>query len=469
MVLHRPVTEEPSTSASPGAVTEEQIATPPPGAVTERQIANGPQKAAMRVVAKALQRSVAGLPLPFAYEAASRGRSDADAITKVLRSFASNTLQPILYRLPEEETDFPAAFVSAFPLHAFEAYRLDRAVPLFALMREAHEIVLRKQSHSRLLEAYLRLLAGEERRLMRLHQHLERESREAGESPLLRRKAESLLVHLREIPRGAKQYTCPDPAEPDRILEIDLNPALAVAANAEAYFRRARRLERGEPVRRKRLRAIEQVVTRLSILREKGRDAGSKLAPKGGEWLREALGRFLRRETAAKWETVVADLPEVTKRAGGRAAAARGQRAKPKEQAAGYHPRTYTTKDGWKVLVGRSNAENDYLTHTLAHPEDYWFHAHGCPGSHVVLRREGRKDNPSAKTIEEAAAIAAFFSRARTSRKAPVAYTLKKYVRKPRKAPAGLAVLTREKTIMVEPKVPDLSRIHEWEDEPEES
>ncbi|MBK8232716.1 MAG: hypothetical protein IPK72_19565 [Candidatus Eisenbacteria bacterium] len=64
-----------------------------------------------------------------------------------------------------------------------------------------------------------------------------------------------------------------------------------------------------------------------------------------------------------------------------------------------------------------------------------WFHAHGVPGSHVVLRREGRKDNPSAKTMEEAAAIAAFFSKARHAGKAPVIYTLKKYVRKPSKAP----------------------------------
>jgi predicted ribosome quality control (RQC) complex YloA/Tae2 family protein len=114
------------------------------------------------------------------------------------------------------------------------------------------------------------------------------------------------------------------------------------------------------------------------------------------------------------------------------------------------------------VLVGRSNAENDWLTHRHARPEDLWFHAHGVPGSHVVLRREGRKSNPSARTLEEAAAIAAFYSKARHSSKTPVIYTLRKHVRKPRGARPGLAVCEREKMIMVRPKDPAEGREPEW-------
>ena len=127
-----------------------------------------------------------------------------------------------------------------------------------------------------------------------------------------------------------------------------------------------------------------------------------------------------------------------------------------------WRPREFRTSDGWKVLVGRSNEENDYLTHRIAHQEDTWLHAHGVPGSHVVLRREGRKDNPSARTLQEAAAIAAWFSKARHSSKTPVIYTLKKYVRKPRKGRPGLALCTREKTIMVAPKDPTEGQEPEW-------
>jgi predicted ribosome quality control (RQC) complex YloA/Tae2 family protein len=121
----------------------------------------------------------------------------------------------------------------------------------------------------------------------------------------------------------------------------------------------------------------------------------------------------------------------------------------------GIHPRRFELPGGWIVLVGRSNQENDTLTHRIARPEDLWFHARGVAGSHVVLRRAGRKDAPGKRTIEQAAAIAAYYSKARTSRMAPVMYTEKRHVRKPRKTAPGLAVCTREKVVMVEPRLPE--------------
>src|SRR5262249_12269717 len=73
-------------------------------------------------------------------------------------------------------------------------------------------------------------------------------------------------------------------------------------------------------------------------------------------------------------------------------------------------PRRLRTTEGWDVLIGRTNEGNDHLTHHMARPEDYWFHVHGAPGSHVVLRRGKGKNEPSKKTLEEVAAWAAFYS-----------------------------------------------------------
>src|SRR5262249_52745257 len=117
-------------------------------------------------------------------------------------------------------------------------------------------------------------------------------------------------------------------------------------------------------------------------------------------------------------------------------------------------PRRLKTKEGWDVMIGRSNEGNDYLTHQLARSEDYWFHVHGAAGSHVVLRRGKGKNEPSKQTIEEVSSWAAFYSQARTAGKVPVIVTLKKYVRKPRKGPPGLALCTHEKTVMVRPAEP---------------
>ncbi len=328
---------------------------------------------------------------------------------------------------------------------------------------------------------WLRLLAAEESRLVRLHERLADEVKQASEAPDLRRKAEALLIHAKEIRRGAREFTCPDPNEPRETLRIDLDPRVSAAGNADALFRRVRRLERGASLRAKRIRALEEAIARLAVLRGHEVPRPGLLAEKGGTWLREALGPFRRDVVLAAWKELAAregvgssgraaprTEPSGEKRGQGEARAGRrgpavdppaaraAERAEPGSQRGGaqFHPRSFKTREGWTVIVGRSNRENDYVTHRLAKPDDYWFHVHGCPGSHVVLRREGRKDNPSARTIEETAAIAAFFSKARTSRKAPVIYTLKKYVRKPRGGTPGLALVTRERTIMVVPAAP---------------
>ena len=105
-------------------------------------------------------------------------------------------------------------------------------------------------------------------------------------------------------------------------------------------------------------------------------------------------------------------------------------------------------------MIGRNNEGNDYVTHVLARSEDYWFHVHGASGSHVVLRRGKGKNEPSKATIDEVASWSAFYSQARTAGRVPVIVTLKKYVRKPRKGPPGLALCTNEKTVMVRPQEP---------------
>ena len=112
--------------------------------------------------------------------------------------------------------------------------------------------------------------------------------------------------------------------------------------------------------------------------------------------------------------------------------------------------------------IGRNNQGNDYLTHRLARPEDYWLHVHGAAGSHVVIRRGKGPNEPSRATLEEVAAWAAFFSQARKAGTVPITVTQKKYVRKPRKAPAGLAEVTRSKTVFARPaEPPDSARVDE--------
>ncbi len=116
--------------------------------------------------------------------------------------------------------------------------------------------------------------------------------------------------------------------------------------------------------------------------------------------------------------------------------------------------RRYTLADGYEVWVGKNAKQNDELTLKVARKYDLWLHARGVAGSHTVLRVKGRTDTPPRKILEQAAAIAAWHSKARTSGLAPVIVTERKYVRKPRKSLPGTVIVEREKAILIEPGLP---------------
>jgi predicted ribosome quality control (RQC) complex YloA/Tae2 family protein len=109
---------------------------------------------------------------------------------------------------------------------------------------------------------------------------------------------------------------------------------------------------------------------------------------------------------------------------------------------------------GWKVLAGKTDADNDYLSLKLAKPNDYWFHVRGMPGSHVVLRT-GSEGEPDRATLKEAAAVAAWYSKARQGGVVPVSCTQARYVTKPRGAKPGLVHIRKEITLKVRPSLPD--------------
>jgi len=113
----------------------------------------------------------------------------------------------------------------------------------------------------------------------------------------------------------------------------------------------------------------------------------------------------------------------------------------------------YALPGGWEALAGKTDADNDILSLKTASASDLWFHVHGLPGSHVILRGpEG--ETPAGDLIKTAAAIAAWHSKARTAGIVPVSCTPAQNVSKPRGAKPGTVNIKREKTIKVRPALP---------------
>ncbi|MBE0565013.1 MAG: DUF814 domain-containing protein, partial [Krumholzibacteria bacterium] len=115
--------------------------------------------------------------------------------------------------------------------------------------------------------------------------------------------------------------------------------------------------------------------------------------------------------------------------------------------------RRYLIDGRWPVWVGRSNQENDELTHRASHPRDLWLHAQGVAGSHVILRTDGQPEQVPRAVIEKAAALAALHSKAKHAGLVPVLWTERRYVRKPRKSPPGLATTLRAQSVFARPGV----------------
>ncbi|NLK97503.1 MAG: fibronectin/fibrinogen-binding protein [Epulopiscium sp.] len=112
-------------------------------------------------------------------------------------------------------------------------------------------------------------------------------------------------------------------------------------------------------------------------------------------------------------------------------------------------PLHYRSSDGFDIYVGKNNRQNDELTLRFALPTDLWFHTKDIPGSHVIIKTQNKEVPQS--TIMEAANLAAFYSKAKTSSNVPVDYTQKRYVRKPNGAKPGMVIYDHQNTIYITP------------------
>ncbi|MFC3882635.1 NFACT family protein [Bacillus songklensis] len=107
----------------------------------------------------------------------------------------------------------------------------------------------------------------------------------------------------------------------------------------------------------------------------------------------------------------------------------------------------YQSSDGTEILVGKNNKQNEYLTNRLAGRDEIWLHTKDIPGSHVVIRSH----TPSEETILEAAHLAAYFSKAKSSSSVPVDYTKVRHVKKPSGSKPGFVIYENQQTVYVTP------------------
>lgn len=306
----------------------------------------------------------------------------------------------------------------------------------FPLTQYGSDAVVRMNSASELLDAFYAKRDQMERMRMRAHDLLhvltlasDKLSRKiniqrgelaaCGQREELRICADLLNANLYRLTKNASFVELENFYEDGCPLKrIALDPALSPSRNAQRYYKEYRKAQKAE----------EMLTVQIA-------QASAEL-----NYLDTVLDALNRAQTERELQEIRQELMDqgyVRRNA---------DRRKPLPLLKALH---FTSSDGWTILVGRNNRENDQLTLRQAADSDYWFHVKNIPGSHTILVTNGAE--PTEQAITEAAQLAAYHSKAAASAQVPVDYTRVRHVHKPQGAKPGMVIYDHYRTAYVTP------------------
>lgn len=206
--------------------------------------------------------------------------------------------------------------------------------------------------------------------------------------------------------------------EESKTVTIPLNPNKTPSENAQMYFTKYQKAKNSVEVVKEQIRLAEEEIAYFDQLIQQLSSASTKDIHEIREELVE--GKYLRPKQ---------------------------QRGQKKQKQHVPVLEQYESSRGLTILVGKNNKQNEYLTTKAAARDDLWFHTKDIPGSHVVIK----SNDPDEQSILEAAAIAAYFSKAKDSGSVPVDYTKIRHVKKPNGAKPGFVTYDSQHTVFVTP------------------
>ncbi len=281
----------------------------------------------------------------------------------------------------------------------FERDRINR------INHRAHELI---KLLNNLLERTVRKLALQREELIKC------ENKEQ-----LKLYGELILANLFRLEKGTDYYEVENYYDNCNVIKIPCNPALSPTQNQKKYYKEYRKAQTAEKMLADLIAQGEQEII----------------------YLESVLDELSRADTDSEISAIRLELSN-----GGYIKNTKGKKQKPPKE---LPPIEFKSGDGFKILVGRNNVQNEKLSLKIAGKNDMWLHTQKTPGSHVVIFGEGR--DISDEAIEEAAVIAAYHSKAKDSSLVPVDYTRAKALKKPNGGKAGMVIYHEYWTIIVNP------------------
>ncbi len=401
------------SSALPAAVTAAIVKTGKPLSAAVLQVTCG----LAPVLCRELAVRVAG---DIDFPADRLNENQAEKLTALLtrlQNIANGETAGVPYLL-YKENGVPLEY-SVLPLLQYGACDAKEADSFSAILDEFYEKRDAAERFRQRTADLTRVLTTNRERLEKKLSLQRGELKASGDREKNRIFADLINANIYLIPKGAASARLVNYFDPDcKEIDIPLDPSVSAAANAQKYYKAYRKAQTAEKI------LAEQI--------EKGEAELVYL-----ESVADALSRAV---TAEDIDTLRQELAE-----GGYLRVNRSG----KKTAPPIKPKTFVSDDGFTILVGRNNIENDRLTTKTARGSDIWMHTKNIAGSHVIVLCEGK--TPPDRTLEQAAVLAALHSKASEGKQVPVDYTQVKNVHKPAGAKPGFVIYETNRTAYVDP------------------
>ena len=412
LFYHRPPRQE-------GKLTPQELTKP----ALERLLA---QTAAPVHLDRWIVDHVAGISPLIARELAFGfcGETDADVLTLDRARLAEALTQPSLLQARQPTLLLCGGRPKDFtycPIRQYGAYMTARTMPSFSALLDA--FYTETEQRERMLQKSQSLRRTVTNLLERTRRKLaaQRKEREASlDRETLRRRGDIVTANLHAMTRGMTVLRAEDFYQEDMPeIEIPLRPELSPQQNAARFYKEYNKAKHAEKI------LAEQIAR--------------------GEIEEEYLGAVLDELNRAESERDLAEI-RAELEAGGyvRSADRRRQQKQPASR-----PMRFRSSDGFEILVGRNNRQNDQLSLKTARRDDLWLHIQKFHGTHVIVCCAGAPVPDG--TITEAAMLAAWYSQAREGQNVPVDVTQVRNLRKPNGAKPGMVVYDRYRTVIVTP------------------
>lgn len=368
---------------------------------------------------KWLLNSFAGLSPLVCRELAHRCGGSYDTLPELLDAFVDSVqagdLRPCILYEDGKPRDFSFMPISQYgpAVSCREEESFSKLLDSFYSQRDRAE-QQRRRSHQ--LFKTVRTIRD---RIQRKLASQTEELRRTEDRDEVRKTAELVTANIYRIKKGDRTLECVDYYDPEwPTIRIALDPLKTPQQNAAALFKEYNKLKAAR--------------SHLTGLIEEG------------ERQLDYLNSVLELLSLSETEKDISDIRRELIATG----YLRKQGGTKADRSKAQSPWRFVTDDGFEVLAGRSNVQNDELTTRTGRRTDYWFHTQRLHGSHVILRCNGME--PTELAIAQAATIAAYYSQGREGGKVPVDYTMLRFVRKPSGALPGKVIYTDYKTIMTE-------------------